>query len=113
MGVVSVSDQLEGPFEGILAFPPDVDTIAAEIDEVRLAEWFDGDGEPNWRVLLQATRVLRSGVPELLERVRVLEQIADGRLPHTDTGCCPDPISGPDRRDVNCRACLVMGMPRS
>jgi len=110
---VTLENQLEGPFEGLLAAPLDLDAIALEVHEIRTAEWFDAEQTPSWRVLLRATALLRTPVPQLIERIRQLEQIADGRLPHLDRGRCPDGTADANIRDGACRACQILGAPRS
>lgn len=108
-----VEDQLDGPFEDLLAAPLDLEAIALEVDEVRTAEWFDAEHAPSWGVLLRATALLRSPVPRLIDRVRLLEQVADGRVPHRNHGACPQATGGATARDSACRACQILGAPRA
>lgn len=107
-----LENQLDGPFEGLLAAPLDLDAIALEVQEVRTAEWFDAEQAPAWRVLLRATALLRSPVPQLVDRVRLLEQVADGRVPHRNHGTCPQGAADTASRDSACRACQILGAPR-
>ncbi|TCL79405.1 MULTISPECIES: hypothetical protein [unclassified Rathayibacter] len=107
-----VEDQLDGPFESLLAAPLDLEAIALEVREVRTAEWFDAEQAPDWRVLLRATALLRTPVPQLIDRVRLLEQVADGRVPHRNHGTCPQGVDDPATRDSACRACRILGAPR-
>jgi hypothetical protein len=102
---MALEDQLDGIFDDILASPPDLDSISLEVQEVRTAEWVDADGGVSWGVLLRATGLLRTHVPQLL--------IADGQLEHRNTGSCPSPAAGHLVRDVDCRACQVLGTPRT
>lgn len=108
-----LDDQLDGPFEGLLAAPLDVEAIALEVHDVRTAEWFDAKQTPAWGVLLRATALLRTPIPQLIDRVRQLEQIADGRLPHRERGRCPTAAADASARDGACRACHILGAPRS
>lgn len=107
-----LEDQLEGPFEGLLAAPLDLEAIALEVCEVRTAEWFDAEQAPAWGVLLRATALLRTPVPQLIDRVRLLEQVADGRVPHRNHGTCPQGAADAASRDSACRACQILGAPR-
>jgi hypothetical protein len=110
---VRLDDQLDGPFEDLLAAPLDLEAIALEVHEVRSAEWFDAEQAPSWSVLLRATALLRAPVPRLIDRVRLLEQVADGRVPHRNRGTCPQDNADVTARDSACRACQILGAPRA
>jgi hypothetical protein len=107
------TDQLDGPFNEILATAPDLEAIAVELADLQALSWVDADGTARMDVLLRATAVIRNTAPQLLERVRRLEQIADGRIQHLYRGSCPDQLEGPDVRDPDCRACEILGTPTS
>jgi hypothetical protein len=109
---VTLENQLDGPFEDLLAPPLDLDAIALEVQEVRTAEWFDAEQAPSWGVLLRATALLRTPVPRLIDRVRLLERVADGRVPHRNRGTCPQGFADAAARDSACRACQILGAPR-
>lgn len=109
---MSTTDQLDGPFDEILAIAPDLDAIAVELADLQALSWVDADGTARMDVLLSDTAVIRDTAPQLLERVRRLEQIADGRVEHVYRGSCPDQVGGPDIRDPDCRACEILGAPR-
>ncbi|PTL71335.1 hypothetical protein C1I63_19120 [Rathayibacter caricis DSM 15933] len=110
---MKLEDQLDGPFEDLLAAPLDLEAIALEVHEVRTAEWFDAEQVPSWGVLLRVTALLRSPVPRLVDRVRLLEQVADGRVPHRNRGACPQGAADAAARDSVCRACQILGAPRA
>ncbi|NQX13712.1 hypothetical protein HQQ80_18955 [Microbacteriaceae bacterium VKM Ac-2855] len=105
------TDQLDGPFDEILATAPDLDAIAVELADLTASRWVHAGGTAQMDVLLRAAAAVRNTAPLLLERVRRLEQIADGRIVHVYRGRCPDPINGPDARDGECRACEILGAP--
>lgn len=108
------TDQLDGPFDEILASAPDLDAIAVvELADLQALNSVDADGSARMDVLLRATAVIRTTAPQLLERVRRLEQIADGRMQHLYRGSCPDQVEGPEIRDPDCRACEILGAPTS
>ncbi|MCJ1688448.1 hypothetical protein [Rathayibacter sp. VKM Ac-2927] len=107
-----LEDQFDGPFEGLLAAPLDLEAIALEVHQVRTAEWFDAEQAPDWSVLLRSTALLRTPMPQLVDRVRLLEQVADGRVPHRNHGTCPQGAADAASRDSACRACQILGAPR-
>lgn len=71
---MSTPEQLDGPFEDILATPPDLDAIALELRDLAGLEWTSADGTAHLDVLLHATALVRTTAPELLERVRLLSR---------------------------------------
>lgn len=109
---MTTTDQLDGPFDEILATAPDLDTIAIELADLQALNWVAADGTARMEVLLRATAIVRNTAPDLLERVRRLEQIADGRIQHVYRGSCPDQVEGPDIRDPECGACEILGAAR-
>lgn len=108
---MTTPEQLDGPFDEILATAPDLDAFAVELADLTALSWVYADGSAQMDVLLCAAAAVRNTAPVLLERVRRLEQIADGRIVHVYRGRCPDPINGPDVRDGECRACEILGAP--
>lgn len=109
---MTTTDQLDGAFDEILAVAPDLDAIAVDLADLQALSWVDADGTARMDVLLRATAIVRETAPQLLERVRRLEKIADGRIKHVYRGSCPDQVEGPDIRDADCRACEILGAPR-
>ncbi len=42
------------------------------------------------------------------ELIQHIHDVATCRLPHVYNGQCPDAVEGPDVRDVDCPACMVL-----
>lgn len=113
---MSAPEHPDGPIEDILATSPDLDAIGVDVKDLAEQDWAGVDdtveGGADLDVFLRAAALVRSGARDLVQRVRLLEQVADGRLQHTYRGSCPDRLEGPNVRDLDCRVCQILGAPR-